>query len=441
MRSSMWIGRCIEYLLAETVIVCIVCNIFPAFNIDPGLSYDLKRIILCSAVPLLLLYLCFFSKKSSLISLVVWTGILAACIIIAANSGIFSNQKQFEYYYSFYAIILITAVIVFICSKFKNTLLVLFTAVVVIFSGLTILAYKTNWLFLLCFIVSITILTAFKFYRNTVKISHSKESRPFNCIFVVCIFCFVCIMTSVGIFNVVQAGNLPVHKLSVLSNPTFLKIAEKYGFATLVNSPEPMQQPKQSRKNQSLSHEDKNVVRQKSSGTSSKIGSSSSSSSAANQQKVKKKGPNAVKSIRYLKKYPILLIILISILVILILSFLLKKLSRTLWYQKLLKTDHKHQIIQLYNCILKILSVFGYKRIAAETPFEFSDKLLVVKDGISFEQFDFGKITNTFVNVNYGRKIVNGEDYKEFISFYKNILSYCRKDSGIFKFLFKYLFI
>jgi hypothetical protein len=85
--------------------------------------------------------------------------------------------------------------------------------------------------------------------------------------------------------------------------------------------------------------------------------------------------------------------------------------------------------------------VFGYKRRAANTPIEFADRLYADKDGITFEKYDFRQITNIFARVNYGDTTLSNDDYKKLISFYRNILSYCRKDVGIFKFAIKYLML
>ncbi|AZV57187.1 hypothetical protein [Clostridium sp. AWRP] len=440
-KNVLWISKGIEYLLTEIMIVSIVENIFPAFTIDPLLTSSLAGVVLCSAVPLCILNLCFFSKKSSMISLFVWAVLAVVCMILAGDAGIFSDLKNFEYSYAFYIIIFITAIITFIASKFRWALITLFIVGIMIFSALTVLAYETKWVFLVAFLISTTVLFAFEFYYNTIKISHAKKSRPFYYTVMAFIFCLTCMAASVGGYSIVQTANFPVQKPAILSNPTFLKIAEEYGFATLVSAPpKSVQQSRQNVRQQSPTHEDKNIARRKDNGNNSKVNSGASNSASTPKKSLQKKGPSKVKTIRYLKKISIISII-VAILIVIMLTFILKKLSRVMWYKNLLKTDRKHQVIQLYYRILKILSAFGYKKIISDTPLEFACQLNNIKSGIYFENFNFIQITNAFTEVNYGGKVVKDNDYNELISFYKRLLFYCRKDSGIFKFVLKYLFV
>jgi hypothetical protein len=483
--TTLWLNKGIQFLLSAIITISIVYNIFPAFSINPWLSSNLRLIILCSAIPLLILNLCFFSKKSSLISASI--GIILAIIaaVLAENAGIFSDLKVFEFSYSFYIIILVTAIITFAASNFRIPLIILFVATVIIFAALTILAYKTNWISLCTFLTSTAILYTFEFYCDNIKISNTKKVLPFQYALIACIFCFICIAASAGIYSIVKAGNLPVQKPSVLSNSTFLQLGKKYGFATIVQaSPEPESQssggteqlaaantnnnnnekPKQQQAPANTNNNENSKQQQPAANSKNEkpkqqqapannnnnnnnekpkeqqTPSTPPPQSSIEQNNGEKKEVTKFNAITYFKKFPIVFTV-VAIITILILIFVFKKVFRAIWYRNLLKTDQKNQIIQLYGNTLKILSVFGYKRRAGNTPIEFANRLCTDKEGISFEKYDFRQITDIFTRVNYGDTTLSNDDYKKLISFYRNILSYCRKDVGIFKFAIKYLML
>lgn len=450
--SILWLSKGIQFLLTEIITVSIVYNIFPAFSINPWLSSNFGVIILCSTIPLLILNLCFFSTKSSLISLSIGIILTIAGIILAKNAGIFSNSTNFEFSYSFYVIILITSIFTFIASRFRLALIILFVATVIIFASLTVLAYRTNWIFLAVFLMCTAILYSFEFYFYNIKLSHAKKSMPFRYILISCFFCFACAALSAGIYSIVQAGNLPVQKPSILSNPTFLQLGKKYGFATLVKAPpQSVKQLREIQKNSvnTNSTNDNKPTQQKVATSADNnlkdqqqtvANNSSHASSSIDKNKGNKKEEIKVKPITYLKKLPIALIV-VGIITVFVLIFVFKKLFRTVWYKNLLKTDKNNQVIQLYSHILKILSRFGYKRMAADTPFEFANSLYADKNSISFEQSDFIQVTDIFTKINYGENTVTNDDYNKVVSFYKSILSYCRKDAGLFKFVIKYLLV
>lgn len=474
-KSALILNKFIQFLLMEIISVSIVSNIFPAFGINPKLSSNLGLIILYSALPLLILTVCFFSKKSSLISASIGIILTIIAAIFANSRGIFSNFKNFEFYYSFYIIILITVILTFIAPKFRIALIILFAAASITFASLTVLAYSTNWIFLCIFLTAVALLYTFNFYYKNIKISHTKNIMPLKYTLIAGIFCVICIVSSFGIYSIVQSRNLPVRTPSILSNAEFLELGKKYGFATIVQAPQEEESQSigteqfttgntNNNSNEKLKKEQATVnknpeppAQQKQpSVNNTKEGKNqqqppadnkerpkpqqppSSPPPAANKNPGEKKNITKFNAITYFKKFPIIFI-LVSIISILILIFLFKKIFRTLWYRKLLKTDRKNQIIQLYSNTLRILSIFGYKRNVSNTPIEFADKLCSSKDTIRFDKHDFKDITNIFTKVNYGDMNLTNEDYNKMISFYKSILSYCRKDAGIFKFAIRYI--
>lgn len=456
-----------EYFLCLIFAVSVSINVFQGFWVSESQASNVIGLALLSAAILIVLYLSFYDKMTIIFLLLILAVSLIVFIIYSSYSNTFNNHFDISPYL-FYIISISITVLAFFCSKSRASIIFLFLIDLVAFFILTILEYKNYPLGFIASLVCLCIMLWRKIYiHNTLKY-HSAKSNVLIYTGILLILSSISMLLSAGIYyNIIQPKQLPVKKLALLAYPTVINFAERCGVASAQNIPDTSKTAQESKefintvlqsknKNDSIAAQHKN---QQTDNAADKAKSKPQEENlpdvpkqAGNNNKNKnndksnnpnkpRNNPNNDKTtkatpVTYFLELPVALIILISTSILIVLIIIIKKLLRKRWYRKLIKLDKNQQVIQLYAYFLKSLSILGYKRRKNDTPAEFAQRL-----GKSVDSGEFIKITDIFIEVNYGNLQITNDNYEFIITFYKSILKRCRDNLGLFKYILKYLLI
>lgn len=109
-----------------------------------------------------------------------------------------------------------------------------------------------------------------------------------------------------------------------------------------------------------------------------------------------------------------------------------------IWRGRVERLDRKSMIITLYGHYLRVLARLGLARRPADTPFEFAEGIAAK---ISFGEHDFNGVTGVFVRARYGQGEPDDCDCSSIKAFDRDFSKYCRKHSGLLKYLSEYLLL
>lgn len=126
------------------------------------------------------------------------------------------------------------------------------------------------------------------------------------------------------------------------------------------------------------------------------------------------------------------LLLLIPLLIVA--AFVLRLLLRKRWRKKVRALSHEEAVVNYYQFFLKRLERLGLKRAKQHTLEEYVSHTQVQLEPFGEGHSTFGDLTAIYEKVLYGRCPVSDEEYGQFEAFYDSFYRCLRKEAGVVKY-------
>jgi hypothetical protein len=385
-----------------------------------------------SAALLLLLYAGAFNRRSGLISVTVFIIAAAAAVFIAngrvSGGNIFADSENNPYI--FYVILVLAVLAVFLLTRFRAGIALLFVGGSVMMGALQFLYNKNHLAELFVFLCACGALYIYKNYRKNVFVSDTRKTAFGRTFIISAVTAALVIGVGLGaFFGVVRPLDPQPRELKLITKYMALPVVEKAGIAD-VEVIKDKNMTTQQLNDAVKKAKERAEEREKESGIKD-----DDKKGDENKNPLFAIGDAFFYAVNYLKQdYRWVIPIALALLAILV-AVRLKLYRRRRWLKRLAGRPPEVRVKEMYLYYLAKLKKLKIKKLPSDTLYEFADKSHTALDRFAVSGVGFGALTDTFVKANYGGGSPSEDELDRYLLFHRGFYVNCRRFLGNFKYI------
>lgn len=420
----------------------VVCD---GFYVDPVLQYNLIYVIGLSAIVLLPLYFAAKSRKTLIpgiiLSIVIYAIILAVSWELSVVESVIEDTEGNIVIFSL--AIIITSLAAFCLSRFFIGSIVLFALGTFVISYLQFMYLFGHTIAATIFVLCSVIMVCFRYYHQTLARADT-EHISFGKAFIASgLFSLVaCGLGLLVVIAVLVFIDPPVMELKLVQERFALEVVQQHGIADDTNlTNEDIQSSNVNDQTQYADSDEPET--EEDSPPDQEQDATNDEQNRRNTGASISYAMNAMGSeftrITYGLAWWQIALIVLSVIVLLLAPYIVRKLTRFLWAKKAFSQDNAHQVVSLYCFCLGRFEKMGLGKPATVTPNDFARNsttdlavFSVDTDGITFED-----VTKWYAKAAYGRQDPGRQASEGCRKFYNKFYRNCRRHMGSIKYFFK----
>lgn len=439
-----WEAGIVLFLSAATIL-----TFSQGFYIPDSIA---DNVFLAFAVSAVVLAFCFagnYNRRTMVIFTVIYLVILAVFLLVLRSRGtdIVDEEGSESAVYIYYISALVIPTLLFLLSRFRVGIVVLFLAGIYMYALMEFLKFETRVIYLLIYIIGSIVLFLLRQYRimtmknSTVNPEFGKFSGTTTATSLVALG--LAVLLFIGIVRPLNPPSADMKLITRLMNYDVLEmlgVAQKYQLPDDWNQSD-TENDEQQNTDQQEESEDPSMDE-----TTAAAGDdlTMADAGASNEEDA-----DSATGIAYRDRVIHLLAFLIVLLVLAAVSSpFVKRYLRKRKMEKLRNgpdgkqpAPGRQQIINMYGWYMKLLSRLGFRRMNDATEREFAD-LFDERVSVYFpENMDLKALTELFIRARYGREEISPAECDACASIYPTLLSRYRELNGTFKYILKYFML
>jgi hypothetical protein len=430
-----------DFVLCVILVCCINVTIDSAFFVPRMQQYNYALMIGLAVLLNVLLFVGAYDKRSIVITIGAFIVAIAAFLIVTRGTSINIFAETEENPYTFYILLALVALIVFLLSRIRIGVIVLFASGILILGAVEFL-YQSGHLF--SFVVFICATGAMYVLKNYMKnvIQTSTVQNAFGRTFTVAVVTILIVFgISAGLFfGVVRQMDPQARELKLITRYMALPTVPKVGVGdTYIVHDKEMTTDQLNEEIRKLKKQEAEKQKEE---ELEKLEAQNNAGLSPNLLDILKDA--LFRLIDYMKDGYGWLVITLAIMMLCVGSIGLKLLSRRLWYQKRLTESYEVQVRKMYQYYLNKFHIMKIERQEGDTLYEFVTraKSHLERFSVGLEEragpSSFKALTETYVKISYGNDEVTEDEIKRYLifhrAFYKNSRTYLGNFGYIRKF-------
>ncbi len=431
-----------EALLALILSTAAILTFAQGFYIPDNIA---DNVFLALAVSAAVLVFCFagnYNRRTMILFTVIYLAVLLIILLALRSKGtaIVDEEGSESAVYIYYISGLIIPALVFLLSRFRGGIAVLFLAGTYMYALMDFLKFETRVFLLFVYIIGSIVLFLLRQYRimtmknSTLDPEFGKFSGTTTATSVLALG--LALLLFVGIVRPLDPPAADMKLLTRLMNYDVLEmlgIAQKYQLPDEWNQSDTENEEQQNTNQQEQNNEPSQDETEAAQGQDLTMADAGASA------------PEDEDSATGIAYRDHLIRILIALLVLAILAVaslpFVKKRMRKRKMESLRSGPGRQQVINMYGWYLKLLSRLGFKRLAEATEREFAE-LNEEKVSVYFPaDMDLKTLTELFLRARYGQEEISAAECDACASVYPTLLRRYRELNGNFKYLLKYFML
>ncbi len=430
LRYGIW-----DWILCTLISIGMSMNVLSGFIID-DLDRRVPMLIVVSAAVTFVCMLVAYNRASSIAGILVGIALAVVLLFIVWRSDMFSNDEGNETLI-FYIVAVLMALAVFLICRRRAGIIVLFLAGNVVCAGASFLEFPCRlWAYLL-FLAAAAAIFFYRTYVRSVLQSHSGKVRFKGFMLQnVCIVLVALLLTSGIYYGIIRPLDPPTDDLTLIQRIMSFEMLETLGVSQTRSVLDPdrtsTEEPEDERTTREMEES-----RQEDIEAGQNLPEESQEQNAGTELDTAPEETPPAQAITYVVKHYwwVWVIIIAAVIVFLI---LLRRILRRRWLATIDGLSREDGVYNLYRFFLFGLAKSGYQRASNLTLEEFWELRKNQLCKFDTDGVDFGKLTDTYRKVYFGRQPVSEEEYKDYLTYYNGFHRHVRKEAGFWRYLFLY---
>lgn len=408
---------------------------FLGFYVNPARQNNEALLIGIVVVLTVVLWLISYSNRTKLfgtIALVAAVVIAFLAVYASGNIALAVTDSE-ENPYSFFVICFVVIIGVWLLAATKRGLIVLLILGIFV-SALVALLYKNNSLLWLGgFLIGCMVLFALRYYYGSVLNSQTVKTS-FLSTFVVALVLAVIVMAagSAVYAGVIKSIAPPAHELKLYDKEKAMTAVGWLGISSTVTVMDPNLTSEQADSEQKNQPDDNDGNKNEAQAENPSDGIDEWDA-LENQNKA-----NVISyELPEVKTLPKIIALIIAAAAVIALRIL----SRKWWLAAVMKKPKEERIAKMYHFWLKKYRQISLGKNKEETPYEYALRQKDHLASFSTGRADVMKLTEVFVETNYGTRAVSEEEWQMYLEFHKKFYRMIFKYLGPLRYIVKFFIL
>lgn len=422
-------SRAADWLLCLCLTAGLTAALCAGFVLEDSLSGHAAAVFVLAALLQALLLLIAYSRLTTVIGISAGVVLAAAAVFYMQANNLLTDETA-NSTFLFLLIETVTAVLVFLLSRTRPGMVVLFLLGTLIQAGSHFLAFPAPlWGFLL-FSFAALVLFFYRTYTVSLLEAELGTVRTGRYLRQTVLVCLVALAVGGGLyFGVVRPLNPPTQELKLIRVLRSMPILEVLGVSsteiildTDLASQEP---PDETELGGEQGEEDSTGLEGQQPETPPEPSDTQTEHSDATQK---------VTAVRYDGEARQLLWFLLLIPLLIAAVFVLRVILRRRWHRRVQTLPHAEAVLTYYPFFLSRLEKIGLKRMPSHTLREYVSHQEVQLQAFDAEDSTFGALTAVYEKTLYGGCAVTEGEYQAFEQFYAQFYHNLRREAGTVKY-------
>ena len=438
--SNYWKYYGWEALLALLISVTTLVTFAQGFYIPDSAADNVFLALLFSAGILLYCFTGYYNKRNMILFSILFV-VIVAVLLAALHAGgkdIVDRQDSVTSIYIYYIAAAIIPAAVFLLSRTRIGLAVLFLGGIYIYALNAFLKFETKLWCLVVFILAAIVMFLMRQYRIMILKNMAAEPAFGQFAGTTAGTVAVAIMLSAALFfGVIRPLAPPAMDLKIIAKYLSYQILEMIGVTEQYQQPDQNSESNLNNDQQQETSEKEETEEKTNDETQAEDGDDlERPDTGANQDE---EGLRAVSWIHS----PLLLILLITAAVIaaIVSAFLLKLQRRKKQMARLLSGDPRQQVVDTYRFCLGKFEKLGFPRPDHYTELEYADSCYDRLSPYLRGSMDLDEMTDLFIDARYEGREIPEADAERFAGVYPSLLKNYRQLHGNLRYLLRFVFL
>ncbi len=426
---------CWDFILCTLISIGLSMAVLSGFIID-DLDRRVPMLIVTSAVITFVCLLVAYNRATSIVGILAGIALAIVLLTVSWRSDTFSNDEGNETLI-FYIVAVLMALAVFLICRRRAGIIVLFIAGNIVWAGASFLEFPCRlWAYIL-FLAAVAAIFFYRTYVRSVLQSHSGKVRFRGFMLQnVCIVLVAMLLTSGIYYGIIRPLDPPTDELTLIQRIMSFELLETLGVSTtrtvLDEERYSTQEPDDQRTTREMEES-----RQEEIEAGQNLPEDTQAQDMGTELDTAPETTTPAQAITYaLKHYWWVLVIIIAAVIVFLI--LLRRYLRKRWLATIDGLSREDGVYNLYRLFLFGIGKSGYKKASNLTLEEFWELRKNQLCKFDTDGVDFGKLTETYRKVYFGRQPVSEEEYADYLTYYKGFHQHVRKEAGFWRYLVLY---
>ncbi len=430
LKNNLW-----DTILCTIISAILVQAACKGFYIPEELAANIAAIFLTALLFQIVFLLCSYSRRSIAISIIIFCMAVVFMVFVLRRNP--DNAEELQYA----LIAFVISALVFLLSRSKTGVGALFLFGSIELAGAAFLQYSQNIAAFLIFLWAAVALFFYRVYCSQLLKLDSVRPALTSFFLTAAIISVLIISIGAGVHHfAIRPLEPPTRELKLTTRLMSLEVIQKIGVSAeiyLIDNERVSDKREESDRISSLKgdKEDDSVAPDS---PDEDISAGQQEGGMAARIFGGGRDAESAFAISYQQKNYFIIYGAIGIVLIIICAICLKRLSRKMWYRKMLKKDRKQQINELYHFFLQKLQYIGFPSADTSTPKEYANRIKAQFIRFSGKDCDFGIISDAFSRSFYGDLQPEENEYQLYLRLYNEFYKNCRKQLGNVQYAFKF---
>lgn len=435
MLKRRFVIRIWDYVLCLLCQTGLIFHIFSGFVLEDGVSRSIPLTILLLAVLDLAYFGFSFNRLLSILGVIVCLAAAAMFFCWAVLFQAFEDESANSLGITL-ALILLVSVVVYLLTRRRAGIIILFIAGTLIDAGAHFLQYEIMlWPFLV-FEAAVFLMYLYRNFMITGKEVHTGKVKIPVFAGQTVVLCLIALFISLGLYyGVVRPMNPPTKELELISAMEERDLLWLFGIEKKPEKPKPEQPSPEEEK---PAEEPEKDPEQPPEAEQKQEKQTEPQDPAAGQNEPE--NPAAGETGGFFKKHKAMGILLLVV-IALAAAFVAWYLRKKKWQERVERLSPENRVINYYRYFLSRFARLGYSRQPQQTLLEYAEDLSGKMQGFESGGITFEQLTKVYVDTYYGARPVSEEEAGRFRSFYNGFAKNLKEKIGPFRYFLQYFFL
>lgn len=427
-------------LLSCLISWCLCRMCFLGFHVNPALQNNQALLIGMVVALTVILWLVSYSNRTKLFGTIalVAAAVIALLAIYGSGNIAVAVKDSEENPYSYFVICFVVIIGVWLLAATKRGLIVLLILGIFVSALIAFLYMNNSLVWLGGFLAGCIVLYALRYYYGSVINSQTVKTSFLSTFVVALILAAVILAGGSAVYvGVVKTIEPPAHELKLYDKEKLMTAVNKLGVSKTVTVLDPNLTSNQTDDDNEEQNQQDDTKGDEQNDDDAQDGNQGNGIDNWNELENQKEMNVISYDLPEDKIWPIILAIIIAAAVVIILRIL----SRRWWLASVMKRSKEERIIKMYHFWLKKYRQLKLGKNKEETPYEFALRQQEHLASFATERADMMKLTDIFVETNYGLRMVSEEEWQTYLEFHKKFYRMIFKYLGPLRFVFKFFIL
>lgn len=425
-KNSFW------FCLLSCLISWSLCHMcFLGFYVNPVQQNNEGLLISVVAALTVALWLISYSNRTKLFGIIalVAAAVIAVAAVYASGNIALAVKDSEENPYMYFVICFVVIIGVWLLAATKRGMIVLLVLGIFV-SALVAFLYKNNSiLWLGGFLIGCIVLYALRYYYGSVLSSQTVKTSFLSAFVVAVIWAVVVMAAGSAVYaGVIKSIDPPARELKLYDKEKVMTAVGWMGLSSTVTVMDPSLTSDEAEKDQQDQPDDND-------GDKDKAQEQTQNTGIDEWDELKNDDDaNIVTYDLEEEKLPVIIILIVVIAAVIALRIL----SRRWWLAAVMKKPKEERIAKLYHFWLKKYRQIKLGKNKEETPYEYALREKEHLASFATERADMMKLTEVFVETNYGTREASEEEWQMYLEFQKKFYRMIFKYLGPFRYIVRF---